>query len=244
MRNCTSSTVGRPESGQWLCLFDARAVGLFWLAAALIWGIAAPCAAQTNVPPDFQGFRPGDTVRVKAKKPLIDFARARFQSETSSNIVVICKGDRYCLDKAAVTLSVPEAVALRETLSATNATQRAIKALALQSAQGASDAENAQTSPLSEMQAVEAKILGNYKGDKGYDAATKYYQETMQGVLSGKISLDDLVTQAEEALKKVDEYGPERAKDPQFEEQIRQLREFVQRAHSGERIVTGPEAIP
>ena len=46
------------------------------------------------------------------------------------------------------------------------------------------------------------------------------------------------------ALKKADEYGPERAKDPQFEEQIRQLREFVQRAHSGERIVTRPETIP
>jgi hypothetical protein len=87
------------------------------------------------------------------------------------------------------------------------------------------------------MQSVEASVLGQYRSDPGYGKASTYYQDTMQGVPSGRVNLDDLVTKAEETLKKVDEYKPEREKDPRFEEQISQLREFVERAHRGERIV-------
>lgn len=224
--------------------FGAHAVRLFCLVTALVSGIADPCGAQTNVPPGFQGFRPGDLVRVKAKKPLVEFARARFQSETSSNIVVISKGDRYCLNKTEVTLSHPEGNTVFGNDSTNSPVQLAARVAALQAAQSFSSAENSLASPAGDMEAIEAKILGNYKGDQGYDAASKYYRETMKGVQSGEVSLDDLVVKAEETLKKLDEYQPERAKDPQFEEQIRQLREFVQRARSGERIVTRPETIP
>ena len=227
-----------------MCLFNAHPVRLFWLVTALVSGIADPCGAQTNAPPGFQGFRPGDTVRVKAKKPLVEFARACFQSETSSNIVVISKGDRYCLDKTAVTLSHPEGGTVLGNDSTNSPAQLAARVAALQAAQSLSSAESSQTSPAGEMEAIEAKMLGNYKGDQGYAAATKYYQDTMEGVQNGDVSLDDLVAKAEETLKQVDAYQPERAKDPRFEEQIRQLREFVQRAHGGERIITRPESIP
>jgi hypothetical protein len=231
------------ETGHWSCLFDARKVRLICQVAVVASGIAARCAAQTNAPPGFQGFSPGDIIRVKADKPPIELGRARFQSETVSNIVVTSRGDRYCLDKTTVTLSLPEEGFVHQKISASNTTQPATKALVFQPAPGPSGMENPEANLLTEMQAVEDRVLGNHKGDKGYDTATKYYQDTMMGVLGGQVGLDDLVAQAEEKLKTVDQYQSERAKDPQFEEQIRQLREFVQRARSGERIATGTNGI-
>jgi hypothetical protein len=243
MRKVTLNGVGHVKTRPRWFLFDARRGRLVWLAAVMAFGIAARCAGQSNSQHGFQGFSPGDIVRVKAAKPPIELGRAHFQSETASNIVVTSRGDSYCLDKATVILSLPVEGSDRQQVSTTTAAQPATQALLVQPAETPLGMENPEATPLTQMQAVEYQIIGKHKGDNGYEAAAKYYQETMGGVLSGQVSLENLVAQAEEKLKTVDQYQPERAKDPRFEEQIRQLREFVQRARSGERIVTGAKGI-
>jgi hypothetical protein len=233
----------KPEPEQRGCLSGMPSAWLCWLVVATAAGIAARCPAQTNASDGFQGFLPGDTVRVKADKPPMDLARAYFQSQTASNITVISKGDRYCLEKSAVTLSLSKSAATREAVSASSKVQPTTRTATLPGGRSLASVESSEAGLLSAMQSVQDNVLGNYLSDPGYGKASQFYQDTMQGVLKGQVSLDDLVTKAEETLKKVDEYGPERAKDPRFEEQISQLRQFVQRAHNGERIVRSTDKI-
>jgi hypothetical protein len=213
------------------------------LAVALAAGFAAGCSAQTNVPNAFQGFVPGETVRVRVDKPLMDLAHACFQSQTASNVTVISQGERYCLKKTSVTFSLPKVAVAREVDSALSPVQPAARTTAPPGGQSPSSAGSTEAGLLSAMQSVQDGVLGNYRADSGYGKASKYYQDTMQGVLNGQVSLGDLVTKAEETLKKVDEYLPERAKDSQFEQQISQLRQFVERARSGEGIARGPNKL-
>jgi hypothetical protein len=44
-----------------------------------------------------------------------------------------------------------------------------------------------------------------------------------------------LVRQAKEVLAQCDKYAPERKEDPQYEKQIKILREFVRRSEAGEK---------
>jgi hypothetical protein len=206
------------------------------MMVAMAAGPVARSAAQTNAPAGFQGFNPGDTVRVKVDKPPMDLARAYFQSQTASNLTVVSKGDRYILDKSAVTLSFAEQRPSREVVSTPTTVQPVAGVIAVPLGQERPSMGKAEVDLLTTMQTVQDSVLGNYRSDPGYGKASKYYEDTMPGVLSGQVSLDDLVTKAEETLKKVDEYKPEREKDPRFEEQISQLREFVARAHQGERM--------
>jgi hypothetical protein len=219
-------------------------VRLSCAAVVVALGFAARCAAQTNAPAGFQGFNPGDMVRVRVEKPPIDLARAYFHSQTASNIVVVSKGDRYCLEKSAVTLSPSEQRTTYEAAAAAGPGQPPPGASTLPAGPVPSAQVNAGMDLLTTMKAVEEHVLGNYRNDPGYGKASQYYEETMQGVLSGQVSLEALVTKAEETLKKLDEFQDERAKDPQFEGFISQLRSFVDRAHRGERIVWSADKIP
>ena len=56
------------------------------------------------------------------------------------------------------------------------------------------------------------------------------------GVLAGTNTLQDLRDQADNVLKAVDKYVPERQRDPDFDTQIDQLRDFVKRVDAGEKI--------
>jgi hypothetical protein len=113
----------RAESGQRGCFTSMSSVHLFCIVLVMASGPIVRCAAQTNGPATFQGFKPGDTVRVKVDKPPMDLARAYFQSQTASNITVVSKGDRYCVEKSAVTLSPAQQRPVTEAVSATSTAQ-------------------------------------------------------------------------------------------------------------------------
>ena len=201
-------------------------------ACALAVAIAFPAMAQTNTSPTFQGFSTGTVVRVRSDKPPVDLAHAFFLSQTSSNITVTSKGDRYCLDKSVVALT-PEP----GTEPGTNSSAKTGQPGGAVSLFGRGSADKTDADLQTTLQTVQEMVLGDYASDPGYGKALQYYGDTMREMLNGKVSLDDLAKQAEEVLKLVDEYQPERAKDPRFETQITQLRDFVTRVHKGERIV-------
>jgi hypothetical protein len=208
------------------------------LAGVLALAVVVPAIAQTNTLPPFQGFSPGVTVRVRSDKPPIDLAHAFFQSQTASNITVTSRGDRYCLDKSTVTLSPSEP----KTGEGTNAPASVAKptGAAATLSRARASGGNADADLLTTLRTVRESVLGDFGGDPGYGKASQFYDDTMWGVLSGKVGLDDLAKQAEEVLKQVDQYQPERAKDPRFETPIAQLRDFLARVHQGERIVNNP----
>ena len=73
------------------------------------------------------------------------------------------------------------------------------------------------------------------EGQAKYDKANTDYNQTMTGVMAGSIHQEELVRQAKEVLAQCDKYAPERKEDPQYEKQIRILREFVRRSEAGEK---------
>jgi hypothetical protein len=83
---------------------------------------------------------------------------------------------------------------------------------------------------------VVKQILGKYSADPHYNDALAYYQSMMSGIQSGSVQLSDLVDHAEQVLGSLDQFQPERAKDPEFEGDISTLRDFVNRAKAGEKI--------
>jgi hypothetical protein len=78
--------------------------------------------------------------------------------------------------------------------------------------------------PVQSLADVQDMVFGPHKNDPNYSKANDYYNHTMQGVLSGQISQDELVRQAKQVLKQCDAYKDERQKDPEYEKQIQALR--------------------
>ena len=76
-------------------------------------------------------------------------------------------------------------------------------------------------------------------GKAKYDQANAYYHQTMNGVLNGSVSQADLVRQAKAVLALCDKYAAERKNDPQYEQQIETLRDFIRRSEAGEKIDFG-----
>jgi hypothetical protein len=194
-----------------------------FLIAIALFLLQSPMLAQTNTTLDFQGFHPGDMVQVRVIKQPIILGQALFQAQTSSNIAVVSKGERYVLDKSSVSLSAPQ-----------NLPQVAATPIlpTQPSAEPALGGNNVQ----SLIAAVQKQILGPHSGKEGFPKATKAYQENVKGYLDGRITLADIVAQAEQTLETIDKYQPERAQDPQYEGQISYLRDFVKRARNGETV--------
>jgi len=190
-------------------------------------GLQASLPAQTNTLPDFQGFHPGDVVQVQVRQPLIVLGQALFQSQTPTNIAVISRGERYVLDKSTVVLSLPHNLA--------KFVATAAPSTGLQTTSGPNSSLGSQETQLL-LVGVQQKILDNFSGEKGFKEATKYYQDTVRGYLDGRITLSNIVAQAEDILKNVDAYQVERSHSPQYEGQIRYLRDFVERAKKGETV--------
>lgn len=72
-------------------------------------------------------------------------------------------------------------------------------------------------------------------GAERYQQANHYYDQTMPGVINGSINQDELIRQARTVLADCDKYKAERQNDPQYEQQIATLREFVRRSEAGEK---------
>ena len=72
-------------------------------------------------------------------------------------------------------------------------------------------------------------------GPAKYDKANAYYHQTMAGVMDGSVSQEELVRQAKAVLAQCDKYAAERKDDPQYEEKIAKLRDFVRRSEAGEK---------
>ena len=196
------------------------------LLALLTWTTVSTGWAQTNV--TFQNCRPGDLVKVKCEHPLLVLGKAMLL-EIGSNTVTVCTAnDRFKLAQSEVILLPLE----RRTAPAAPAAEAGNPADALASLAKAMPAGD----PVKSLALVQEQVLGKYQNDPGHAKAGAYYQTTMNGVLSGQVNQDELVRQAKKILKDCDEYAPERKKDPQFEEQIKALRDFVRRSEAGEKI--------
>ena len=76
-------------------------------------------------------------------------------------------------------------------------------------------------------------------GKAKYDKANDDYKNTMNGVINGNITQSDLVQQAKKMLTDCEKYVSERNDDPQYENKIQTLRDFVRRSEAGEKIIFG-----
>jgi hypothetical protein len=199
-----------------------------FLGAAILWTLAgAHLRADTNL---FQGFHPGDRVHVKSDRPLTMLNKALFEGQTTNSISIVSKGERYFFDKTNVVLTATE-----DSLSPAQTRRKAWSVFAAASAPGAAAPTSLKPEDLeSQIMAVQQAVLGGHSDDPHYAEAKDYYQKTLDGFLSGRVTMPELVGKAEDTLKKLDEFLPERQKDPRFEDQIRLLRDFVLRARSGE----------
>jgi hypothetical protein len=212
--------------------------------------------AQTNV--TFQNCQAGDLVKVTCDHPLVLLGKATLL-EIGSNTVTVCDAsDRFTLSQTnviLVPLNSPPPTA-PESSQASSPTPQVSTGSANASAANPSDIaktlESIRASVIDphKMEAYKEPKLVNGKwemvidpnstnGKARYDKANAYYNNTMQGVMNGSVSQDDLVRQAKEILAQCDKYAPERKDDPQYEEQIKTLRDFVRRSEAGEKIDFG-----
>ncbi|MEI8290213.1 MAG: hypothetical protein WCH99_12135 [Verrucomicrobiota bacterium] len=211
----------------------------------------------------FQNCRPGDTVKVRCDHPMVVLGKATLL-EIGSNTVTVCTAsDRYTLDKSVVTLvplasqSAPSVPAAAEpavgspdakSLPGQALSHSVLPAGAQSPADIAQSMESVRASVIDphKMEAFkEPKMVdgkwelvvnpGSKEGQAKYDKANIYYNQTMAGVMDGSVSQEELLRQAREVLALCDKYAPERKADPQYEKQIKTLREFVRRSEAGEK---------
>ena len=184
--------------------------------------------AQTNPPALFQGYGLGATVRVRAEKPLILLNHATLKEITASNLVVVAGDDRYVLSRTNTVLTDPAGAPAAGAASARPVAPAASASLAAPALP--------QLDINSLMAGIQQSVLGQYARDPGHGKAVEKYQSTVAAFLSGKQSLADIAGEAEKLLAEVDKYQPERAKDPQYENQIATLRAFILRVRAGEKL--------
>ena len=172
--------------------------------------------ANTN---EFMGSKLGDQVHVRSLTPCVDI-KATFVSMTSSNITVKGRFDTIVIPINNLTTFEQIKTSTATVATTTTATTAQVWGSAAQAQQVAAG----------------QSILGKFANDPGYTKANDYYKNTVNGVMDGSIKLDDIVKQAEQALTTLDQYQPEREKDPQYEGYISMLRSFLARAKAGEQI--------
>jgi hypothetical protein len=207
----------------------------------------------------FQNCQPGDLVKVNCDNPLVVLGKATLL-EISSNTVTVCTAnDRFTLEKTNLTLVPLESHAPRppEVSQSSSAAPQGSTSPAKAPTVGA-PSDVAQT-----MESIRASVIDPHKmeaykepklvngkwelvvdpnspnGKAKYDKANAYYNNTMTGVMNGSVSQADLVAQAKKVLADCDKYAPERKDDPQYEQKIETLRDFVRRSEAGEKIDFG-----
>ena len=178
----------------------------FTASLALLFTLTVSALSQTAFP----GISVGQKVTVNSTQPLMVIGNATVTAITATNITVQTRLETLSFDTTATVRPAKKVVVVNQPTY---------------------------TAPQAQLDAAQNQVLGNYRNQgTNYENAVKYYQTTMAGVQNGSVNLDDLVAQAESTLKNIDQYQPERAKDPQYEAQIAQLRDFVARAKAGEKI--------
>lgn len=216
--------------------------------------------AQTNI--TFQNCQPGDIVRVKCDHPVLVLGRATLQEIGSNTVTVSTANDRFTLDKTNVVL-VPVENHLTPAAEGSPTGAAVSSASAAASNPSLTAAPTAGAVPMANiaqtMEAIRASVIDPHKmeaykepklvngkwelvidpnstnGQAKNDKANAYYRQTMNGVMNGSVSQAELVRQAKEILATCDKYQKERADDPQYEEQIKTLRDFVRRSEAGEK---------
>lgn len=213
--------------------------------------------AQTNV--TFQNCQPGDLVKVQCDHPLLVLGKATLLEIGSNTVTVATASDRFTLNQTNVTLVALEshaAPAVELPPASSTSPQIATSAAIASGAAPVSDISQTMESILAavidphKMEAFKEPKLVNGKwelvvdpnstnGKAKSDQANAHYHQTMNGVMNGSVSQAALVSQAKEVLAQCDKYAAERKNDPQYEEQIETLRDFVRRSEAGEKIDFG-----
>jgi hypothetical protein len=153
----------------------------------------------------------GDMVSVNCQNPLIVLGKAQVTAVTSNTITVADKFDTFTFALTNVQIAPVTA-----RVSAPPAQQTATVARSTSSGDPGMD------------------ILNKFQSDPNFSKAVNQYHGSMAKVMDGSIDVKQLRDMAAAALAQADQYGPERAKDPQYEEYIATLKDFVKRADAGE----------
>jgi hypothetical protein len=164
---------------------------------------------------EFQGFKVGERIRAICAGRAFSVV-ATITAIGQSEITIRTQMDTYTLPKDQLTL-LPIAKFSPASTVAQHASVKASGTMAVQQDAGQS-------------------LLNKFSGAPGYNDANAYYKQTMAGVNSGQISVNDILGQALKTLADVDKFAPERGQNPEFEPYIAQLRDFVARAQAGEQI--------
>jgi hypothetical protein len=183
----------------------------------------------------FRGCRAGDTVAFQAAKPMVMSTKAVLLTITESNVTVACGLDRYVVARDEV-VQIEKTGAPGGCVVAREPTVPVTRAAPV--LPPAPEAERPRLAELKSlvpppgMEAllgmVQSQVLGNFSNDENYGQATNYFASTMRDYLSGKTSVADLQAKATEVLSQMDQYRPERQKDPQYEPFVQMLRSFVE----------------
>lgn len=160
----------------------------------------------------------GDTVKVSCMNPLIVLGKAKVTAVSSNTITVSSHLDTYTFE---LTNIVVEASVTSSMVASTAPSFPTVAS---------------QSNPASQVSQLDPgmEILSKFQGDPNYSKAVGQYQGNMAKIMNGQMDVHQLRDLAANALAQADAYGPERAKDPQYEPYIAQLKDFVKRADAGE----------
>jgi len=200
----------------------------------LFWSFQFALVAQTN---SFQGFLPGENVSIEA--PFMVLGNTTIKTITTSNLTVISHSKTSGDEPVTFVLTNIQSIrAVRQPASDPIRFDVGLQPTGYPAASGAVTSSIPATAVLNAKGDKEAgmALLSKYSGEPGYTQALSRFQQTADGVLAGTNSLQDLRDQAANVLKAVDKYVPERQRDPEFDAQIDQLRDFVKRVDTGEKI--------
>lgn len=189
--------------------------------ALLTLGAAPTLRGDTN---SCLGCRVGDTVVVKASKPLVLLRGAHLVSITVSNVVVQGATDKFTISRDCLDYLAKDDRPPKEQLHISITASTNVPA-GTQKQGAAATRQDMQTL----MDQVEKQVLCPYANDPNYDQAVTWYRRTMRDYLDGRLSPADIKQKGQQILERVNEYRAERAQNPQFESLIQRLQDLLQR---------------
>jgi hypothetical protein len=180
--------------------------------------------------------RVGDLVKVSSQNPLVVLGKAQVTGIDSNTITVATGFDSYTFSRTNVVI-----VALVNSGAAPSGTPGEAIGPAPQP-QATPTASLSPQSDKSDPSATNSDgsdsglaLLGKFDSKLGYANAVKIYQDDLAKVRGGQMDVNQLCAEAEQTIKQADQYGPERAADPEYEQYIDTLRDFVRRVKAGQK---------
>jgi hypothetical protein len=180
--------------------------------------------------------RVGDIVKVSSRNPLVVLGKAQVAELDSNTITVTSDFDSYTFSRTNVVI-VP-LVTSGEPPSATPGGATSIAPQLPATPAASSSLQSDKTGPnVTNPDGSDPgmALLGNFSSKLGYTNAISIYQDDMAKVKIGQMDVNQLCAEAEQAIKQADQHGPERAADPEYEQYIDMLRDFVRRVKAGEK---------